>query len=100
MTEQQKEAYKKNVDAQLNAWQAEIKKIRSKIEQSRSEVDQALQKELEAAEQHRKEVAQEFKRLKEQGNETWEKAKTKVDEVLFKTRYAFDQIVSRMKGGD
>jgi recombinational DNA repair ATPase RecF len=98
MTEQQKEEYRKNVKAQIDAWESQVEKIGSKIEKSRSKADRMLKRQLKSAEKKRNELVKQFNHLKSAGDTAWEKTKEKVDEVLFKTRYAFDEITRRIKG--
>jgi Zn-dependent M32 family carboxypeptidase len=97
MTVQEKEEYKKKIEAKLDDWETEIERMKSTIGKPRLEADRTLKKQLEAAEQNKKNLVTQFSRLKQTGEKAWEKTKTKVDFGLFKTSHAVALLSARVR---
>lgn len=92
-----KEAYKKNLDAQLNEWIAQIKLLEAKAGNAEAGEKLRYLRDLDVLHAKRREVERKMKELENSGDDAWEKVKVTADDVWNYFRKSADKAGSSSK---
>ena len=90
-----KQAYEKKLQAQLEEWSAEIDRIKAKATDLEADAQLEYNERIEALEAMRDAAAERLDELRKAGDDAWEDLKGGVDEAWTKLQEAFLQAKSR-----
>ena len=74
-----KQAYEQKVQAQLDAWSAEMDKLKAKARQADADAQLELNDEIEKLQAKRQVAEQKFEELKAAGDDAWDDMKQGID---------------------
>jgi len=92
-----KDAYAKKVQAQLDEWDADIKKLKAKADQAGANTQLELQKQIETLSRKRNDAKDRLAELKAAGDDAWEDLKDGLESAKNSLGGALDAAVSRFK---
>ncbi|MDF1584473.1 MAG: hypothetical protein RQ733_13375 [Methyloprofundus sp.] len=74
-----KQAYEKKMQAQLDEWSAEIKKLKAKAEYAEADVEIKYHKQIEELQAMQKAASEKLTNLKDAGDDAWEELKVGIE---------------------
>ncbi len=92
-----KEAYAKKVQAQLDEWDADIKKLRAKAEQAEANAQIQYQKQIETLQSKRDSVKDKLSGLKRASGDAWEDLKEGLESAQDALGAALKSATARLK---
>ena len=92
-----KEAYEKKVQAQIDEWNAEIDKLKAQAARARADVQINYNNQIEELRQRKETVSEKLAQLKEASEESWEDLKAGIEEGIDLLKTTVDSIISRYK---
>ncbi|MDW7646068.1 MAG: coiled coil domain-containing protein [Desulfuromonadales bacterium] len=92
-----KEAYEQKLQAQLDEWDAEIKKLKAKADKAGADAQIEYHKQIEELQSMRKSAADKLSELKDAGDDAWEDLKTGIDQAWESLGNALKSASSRFK---
>ena len=92
-----KKAYEKKIQAQVDEWNAEIEKLKAQASQVRADMQINYNNQIEELQQRKKSVNKKLTQLKQASEESWEDLKAGIDEGIDLFKITVDSIISRYK---
>lgn len=92
-----KDAYAKKVQAQLDEWDADIKKFKAKADGAGANAQLELQKQIESLSRKRNDAKDKFAELKAAGDDAWEDMKDGLESAKDSLGGALEAATSRFK---
>lgn len=92
-----KDAYVEKLQAKMDEWNAEIKKLDAKARQAEADSKIKYEKELEDLRARRKDLEEKMSRLRESGEGAWKDLKTGIESAWQSLDTAITSAASRFK---
>lgn len=91
-----KEAYRKKVEAQLDEWKAEADKMRAKFNKKKAESEIEYGKYLDTLKEKQKKARARLRKLEDAGEDAWEELKKGVDKATHDIKKSIDKAKSKL----
>ncbi len=92
-----KEAYEKKIQAQIDEWNAEIAKLKAQAAHAQADVQINYNNQIEELRRRKETVSEKLGQLKQASEESWEDLKAGVEEGIDLVKITVDSILSRYK---
>ncbi|BCA78558.1 coiled coil domain-containing protein [Desulfuromonas sp. AOP6] len=92
-----KEAYEKKLQAQLDEWDAEIKKLKAQADKAGADAQIKYHQQIEELESMRKSAAAKLTELKNAGDDAWEDLRAGIESAWDSLGKALKSAASRFK---
>lgn len=94
---EQKEAYQKKLDAQLNEWRAEIDKLKAKAEKASAERQIEYNRQVDELEAKQKAARMKLEEIQKSGGQAWEDLKSSLDSAMDELKAGIQSAASKFK---
>ena len=91
-----KEAYRKKIEAQLDEWKAEADKMRAKFNKKKAETEIDYSNYLDDLKEKQKNARAKLKKLEEAGGGAWKELKTGLEKATADLKKSFEKARKRM----
>ncbi len=92
-----KSAYLQNLEAQLDAWDAEVQKLQAKAKDAQADARLNYAEQLNLLQARRREVAERMEELRNAGEDAWEDVRVGVDAAWSSLNNALDKAQQRFR---
>ncbi|MFH2043663.1 MAG: hypothetical protein ABIK92_00780 [Pseudomonadota bacterium] len=96
-TEQKKEAYQKQIDADLKAYDQKIDKLKAGAMELKDDARDEYNHQIAILEKKKKSASEKFNELKSASGETWDDVKSGMDKAVDELRDDYDKVIARFK---
>jgi len=97
-TEQKKEAYQKQIEAELKAYEEKLDKLKDGAMGLKDDAKAEYDRQIGALEQKMKSASEKFNALKSASGETWDDVKSAMDKAVDELRDNYDKVIAHFKG--
>jgi uncharacterized protein YukE len=93
-TQQEMQAYRERIDAQLSQMETQIEQLKSRADDWGGQATAEFQNAMDRLQEQKAAAAQKLEELKQSGAERWEGVKTEMDQAMADLKDAYDKAVS------
>ena len=92
-----KKAYEKKIQAQVDEWNAEIDKLKAQAVQARADAQINYNNQIEELRRRKETVSEKLAQLKEASEESWEDLKTDIEEGIDLFKSAVKSVITKLR---
>lgn len=96
-TEQKKEAYQKQIEAELKAYDQKLDKLKAGAMGLKDDAKAEYNQQIDMLEQKIKSASEKFNALKSASGETWDDVKSGMDKAVDELRNTYGNVIARFK---